>query len=212
MKQLRLGCLLLACVTAGSVARAGYPVPRIEGVLLFVNQARSGVRLDVGGRELSVELGSASSVRLYEMGLAPDALRIGDEVCLWEKGRARIAIDNGSVGKVTSLAPVTLRVTSSQPWGIGTTALGDYARVQVLRLPTRRAKASPWTLRIAPPTREKVWTILKPERVEFTRLSQRALSDLAPGQRVSIYAAQIPPARLRSRGIAILQGQPSRQP
>jgi len=220
MKQRSVAwCLVLACVASGSSARADYPVRRIEGVVSFVNAARSGVRMKVDSQERAVELGYASSVRLYEPGLAAGALKVGDEVCLWQKGRARVAIDNLSVGRVTSLAPLRLRAASSRFWPVGTTRLGDYASVRISPLQTHYSPSVIHTPRgdivvdqMAPPEREKVWTILKPERVEFTRLSQRALTDLKPGQRVSMYVAQIPPARLRSRGIAILKLNSSGQP
>lgn len=209
---MKIVLLFAAAVLFGSCARANYPVKRVEGTILFVNQSFTGMRVLAGGKVLTIELGYVTSVRKYEMHLASSALNVGDEVSMFEKGNSRVVFDKSVTGLVKSQNPLTFSVELF--WKSGATEtregvfeIGDYARLDVKKLPPFAPPIVPDGMCVlyAPlPTYVKTYSITKPERVEFTRFYRRKLCDLAVNQTVSVYVGILPNGRLRSRGVAIL--------
>ncbi len=219
--------LFVTAVLFGSCARANYPVKRLEGKILFVNQSLTGMRILSNGKIVTIELGSASSVRTYEMRLSTRELQIGDEVSMFEKGKSRVVFDRAVTGLVKSQNPLTFSAEVFSKSGVvelreGVFPIGDYASLQVEKwqrpkvvMPVGMSfyyalmaadNASDMCICFAAePTHIKIYTILDPQRVEFTRFRRRELSDLAVNQYVSIYVGILPNHRLRTRGIAIVQ-------
>ena len=208
--------LLLLLSLSTCCGATTYPVKRMEGTILYINKNRTGMRLSSAGKIVTVEIGELSSVRTYENQLAPDVLNVGDEVCLFEKGKTRVVYDRATTGFITRKNPLTfeskvyLNYQDKEPQE-GTFPVGDYASVEVKKLPIPRNQHYRPDASYGFPSHLQTYTIINSERVEFTRFRRRALSDLAAKQNVSVYVAVLPNRRFRSRGIAILLNPAAKQ-
>lgn len=217
MKRLIFALFLYASFFV-QAARAEYPIHRVEGIISGFGKTGDERNVEVlaGEKTWTIILGSATSVRVYEMGLRAEQPKIGDEVCLFEKGKSRVGYSTIS-GTVSGLKPLSFRtelyLLDSEPRTKKRTfAVGDYATAKIEKInrpvPTTKSNAKKSELIVCygpTPTHIQTITINKPERIEFTRYLNRKLSDLSIGQNVSIYFAELPGEVFRTRGVAILK-------